>query len=76
MTLPLSTELVKVCLIYPPKVLLKEITFRKTKMNQNKVIPAIKKKLIAKKMSMLRIVFSTVFATLKALSFPILPLSQ
>jgi len=30
-------------------------------MNQNKVIPAIIKKLIAKKMSMLRMVFSTVF---------------
>jgi hypothetical protein len=45
-------------------------------MNQNKVIPAIIKKLIAKMMSMLRIVFSTVFAALKTLSFPILLLSR
>jgi hypothetical protein len=57
-------------------VLYKEVTFRKTKKDQNKISPAIVKKLIAKKTSMLRIIFSTDFATLKALSFPILLLSQ
>jgi hypothetical protein len=50
--------------------------FRKTKKNQNKISPSIVKKLIAKKTSMLRIIFSTDFATIEALPLPILLLSQ